>query len=165
MVCMLIVAVTTILVCAATCTQVRTLRIFLFVLEQCTVVCSIMFLTGKKCITCGCCGGSFDMIASIAYWIEVALSIVAWSFAISVVTIVRDEAFTDVIAGEAENIGSISGVEEITDGNFLYGFWLFIFCGTFVGSLCAIFAGWAAEGSCLGCFVDAVACLFCCKKK
>lgn len=138
MLCMLIVVGTAILVAAATCTQ---------------------------CVTCGCCGGSFDMIASIAYWLEVAISIVCWSFCISVVMIIRDEDFTEIVASEAENIGSIQNVKDITDGNFLWGFWLFIFSGTFVGSLCAIFADWAAEGSLLRCLTDCVAWMFCCKKK
>lgn len=138
MLCMLIVLVTSILVAAATCTQ---------------------------CVTCGCCGGSFDMIASIAFWVEVLLSIVAWSFCVSVVTILRGEAFTDLLVEEAENIGGIQEVTDIADGNFLWGFWIFILSGTIIGALCATFAGWAAEGSFLNCLVDAVACLFCCKKK
>jgi hypothetical protein len=132
--CMLIVGVTSILVAVATCTQ---------------------------CFTCGCCGGSFDWFASIAYWIEVGLSIVAWSFTISTVTTLRGESFQGLLEAEAENIEE---VDDVLEGNFLWGFWLFIFSGTFVGSLCAIFAGWAAEGSLASCFTNCVACVFCCKK-
>lgn len=128
MCCMFIVVVTSVLVAVATFTQ---------------------------CLTCGCCGGSFDYLASIAYWIEVGLSIVAWSFAISVVMLIRGETFQGLVESEAEEIEEL---EDIAKGSFLWGFWLFAFTGTIVGMFCATFASWAADGSILSC-------LTCCCRK
>ena len=148
------------------CTQQNTWRILammcLFIVLG-TAIC-VGLATFTQCLTCGCCGGSFDMIASVAYWIEVALSIVAWSFAISVVMMLKDQSITDLVQDEFDNIQNVENVTDLTEGNFLWGFWVFIFSGTFLGAVCATFAGWAAEGSFLKCFADCFACVFCCKK-
>ncbi|CAB9518620.1 expressed unknown protein [Seminavis robusta] len=121
-----------------------------------------------QCITCGCCGGTFDQLAMIFYWIEVILSIAAWSLCISVVSMLRGEDIQTILLGEFENVQQLENVEGIVDGNFLWGFWLFLFSGTVMGALCAIFADWAAEGSLLSCLFSCIsstcACIFCCKK-
>jgi len=104
----------------------------------CTILCSIItFITAClvlagflcTCVTCGCCGGSFDQIAVLGYWIEVLVSIIAWSFAISVMYILR-------------------GFEGV-DSNLSWGFWLFVASGTIFGGICATLADWAAESSIL----------------
>jgi hypothetical protein len=108
-------------------------------------------------------------------WIEVILSVVCWSFAISVVTMIRDESLDSLLYDEFENLASIKNVTsaeslitDVTQGNFLWGFWLFLISGTICGGLCAIFAQWAAEGSLLNCVCDAVTgllrCILCCGK-
>jgi hypothetical protein len=121
--------------------------------------------TFTQCLTCGCCGGSFDVIAMIAYWIEVVLSIIAWGLCISVVTILRGEDVQDIVLEEFQNIQNAQDIEDFEVGSgFLWGFWLFIFSGTFMGALSAIFADWASEGSLLKCLGNCVLCLLCCKK-
>lgn len=148
------------------CRQHNTWRILAMLCFIIVVGTGIMVLvaTLTQCVTCGCCGGSFDMIAMIAYWLEVVLSIVCWSFCISVVTIIQDVDFLDLATEEAENIAGLTKVDDLVNGSFLWGFWLFIFTGTIMGAVCATLADWAAENSCLRLITNCVACLFCCKK-
>ena len=138
----------------------------LFIVIGTAIMVGVAFCT--QCVTCGCCGGSIDMIAMICYWVEVALSIVTWSFCISVVTIIRDQEFTDILTEEAQNLAQVEEVMDITEGHFLWGFWVFIFSGTVMGAVCATFADWAADGSCLrmikNLITGVVSCLCCCKK-
>jgi len=144
---------------AKLCRQQNTWRILAMLCLFIVVGTGIMVLLASftQCLTCGCCGGSFDTIASIAYWIEVALSIVSWSFCISVVTIINDSSFTDLVQEEASNIVQLEDVTGLVEGNFLWGFWIFIASGTVLGAVCATLADWAGEGSILQC-------LFCCNK-
>lgn len=146
----------------------------------------VALATTTQCITCGCCGGSFDQLAMVLCWIEVILSIVCWSFAISVVTMIRGvdattlfwdevDTFSHIDFAEFTNITGVTSAEaavgdavtDITSGNFLWGFWLFMISGTVCGALCATFAGWAAEGSLLKCVCSAIIgffkCIFCIK--
>jgi hypothetical protein len=148
------------------CTQNEAWRILAMFCNFIVVGTAILvgLATFTQCLTCGCCGGSFDVIAMIAYWIEVLLSIVAWSLCISVVSILRGEDVQDIVWGEVQNIQDMQSAQNIVDGNFLWAFWLFLFSGTVMGALCAVFADWASDGSLLKCLGNCVACLLCCKK-
>ena len=96
-------------------------------------------------LTCGCCGGSVDFIVMILYSVEVACSIVAWSFTISTVYLLRD-------------------LEDTESAEFGWGFQLFIISGTILGLVCMTLSDWASEGSILKCLSDCCKCLVCCKK-
>ena len=96
--------------------------------------------------TCGCCGGSINVIVSILCWIEVLFSILAWSFAISTVVLLRDLDDTD-------------------SADFLWGFWIFLLSGTILGGVCAVLSDWAAEGSILKCALNCFKCVVCCGKR
>lgn len=93
--------------------------------------------TFTQCLTCGCCGGSFDQLAMVLCYIEVILSIACWSIVISVVTMIRGEDFQTIVVEEYETLSQISNVTDIesalnnvSQGNFLWGFWLFMISGT-----------------------------------
>ena len=92
-----------------------------------------------QCLTCGCVGNSMDCIVNMLFWIEVVLSIVAWSFVISFVNIIRD-------------------APQILSTGYLWGFWVFISSGTILGAIYAITADWAAESSFFRSFFRCLTC-------
>ena len=124
------------------CKNLMSWRVFSQICGIITLITAALVLAGFccNCVTCGCCGGSFDQIAVFGYWIEVFLSIVAWSLALSVMFILR----------------GFEGVES----NVLWGFWLFLVSGTICGGICATLADWAAESSLLKCLFDILCCCF-----
>ena len=69
-------------------------------------------------------------ISNVLFWMEVILSIVAWSFAIV-------------------SLREIKTSPAVTDSGYQWGFWLFIASGTVLGAIAAWMADWAAEDSCL----------------
>lgn len=130
------------------CRHNTTWRVMAMICGYIVVINGILILLAffTQCLTCGCCGGSFDYIAIFFYWIEVCCSIVAWSFTISTVYLYRDESDTQ-------------------SSEYLWGFYLFILSGTICGAICAGLAGWAAEGSFLKCIGDTIKCIICCGRK
>jgi len=127
--------------------------------------------TLTQCITCGCCGGSFQLIAMWLCWLEVILSIAAWSLVISTVSMMRNEDILTVLQEEgnavydataaaisSENAMAMEAV--YTEGYFLWGFWLFMVCGTVFGIFSAILADWASDGSLLKCVSNILCCCF-----
>ena len=92
------------------CNNLYTWRLFTILCSIITFITACLVLVGFiNCVTCGCCGGSFDQIAVLGYWIEVLVSIVTWSFAISVRYTLRE----------------LYGI----DSDLLWGFWLFVASG------------------------------------
>eukprot|EP00566_Odontella_aurita_P023317 CAMPEP_0113565964 /NCGR_PEP_ID=MMETSP0015_2-20120614/22463_1 /TAXON_ID=2838 /ORGANISM="Odontella" /LENGTH=205 /DNA_ID=CAMNT_0000468207 /DNA_START=159 /DNA_END=773 /DNA_ORIENTATION=- /assembly_acc=CAM_ASM_000160 len=87
---------------------------------------ALLICLGVTCqaFTCGGCGASFDLIAMLLFWIEVFVSIVAWSFGIVSVNMVNN-----------------SEIEGVSSG-YEWGFWLFIATGTILGAICAWLTDW-----------------------
>lgn len=113
------------------------------------IICLILVLIGGglvfmasccQMVTCGCCGNSLTCISNVIFWIEVVLSIVAWSFTIS-------------------SLKLIATAPSVTHTEYQWGFWLFLFSGTVFGAMAAWMADLAAEDSCLR---GAFHCLTCC---
>lgn len=92
--------------------------------------------------TCGCCGNSLTCIANVLFGLEVALSIVAWAFAISSLELIKE-------------------APAVSDSGYQWGFWLFVASGTVVGALATWMADWAAEDSCLKGIWHCVTCKSC----
>ena len=67
-------------------------------------------------------------MANFLFWVEVILSIVVWSFAISSLSLIKSSP-------------------SVSSSGYQWGFWLFIATGTVVGALAAWMADWAAEDS------------------
>ena len=81
-------------------------------------------------LTCGCCGNSLDCISNVLFGLEVLLSIVTWSVAVSTLRLIRAEP-------------------PVTSSEYQWPFWLFLGSGTVMGALATWMADWAAEDSCL----------------
>uniref|UniRef100_A0A7S1YTP6 Uncharacterized protein n=1 Tax=Trieres chinensis TaxID=1514140 RepID=A0A7S1YTP6_TRICV len=120
----------------------RTISIVCFLI----VILSGLFVLAATCCECftlGCCGESFHLVAMFLFWIEVSLSIVAWSFVISSMRFIQD-------------------APQVDEASYGWSFWLFIFSGSVLGAICATLADWAAEDSicvkCYSCFKK----IFCC---
>ena len=114
------------------CNQMNTWR-SLGIACLCLVLIGGMLVFAASCcqiVTCGCCGNSLTCVSNVLFWIEVILSIVCWSFAISSLHIIKD-------------------APSVTESGYEWGFWVFIATGTVVGALAAWMADWAAEDSCL----------------
>ena len=114
------------------------------------IICLILVLIGGglvfmasccQIVTCGCCGNSLTCISNLIFWVEVVLSIVAWSFAIS-------------------SLKLIETGPTVTSTEYQWGFWLFLFSGTVFGALAAITADWAAEDSFLRGIFHCFTCCF-----
>uniref|UniRef100_A0A7R9W1U4 Uncharacterized protein n=1 Tax=Pseudictyota dubia TaxID=2749911 RepID=A0A7R9W1U4_9STRA len=126
--------------------QTNTWRITAIICFIAQFVTAALVCMGACCqaFTCGCCGASLDLLAMIIYWIEVILSIVAWSFAI--------------VANNMVNNANVEGV----GGGYEWAFWLFIVTGTILGAICAMLTSWASDDSIIRkCF----RCVFCCCRK
>lgn len=103
------------------------------------IICLVLVVVGGslvfaasccQMVTCGCCGNSLTCVANVLFWIEVALSIVTWSFAISSLSIVK-------------------GHPAVSDSSYQWGFWLFLVSGTVGELLNARYVLYRVE-----CFVD-----------
>eukprot|EP00567_Pseudictyota_dubia_P014232 CAMPEP_0197439440 /NCGR_PEP_ID=MMETSP1175-20131217/6189_1 /TAXON_ID=1003142 /ORGANISM="Triceratium dubium, Strain CCMP147" /LENGTH=227 /DNA_ID=CAMNT_0042969357 /DNA_START=161 /DNA_END=844 /DNA_ORIENTATION=- len=128
------------------CRKTNTWRITAIICFIAQFVTAALVCMGACCqaFTCGCCGASLDLLAMIIYWIEVILSIVAWSFAI--------------VANNMVNNANVEGV----GGGYEWAFWLFIVTGTILGAICAMLTSWASDDSIIRkCF----RCVFCCCRK
>jgi len=115
------------------------------------IICLILVLIGGglvfaasccQMVTCGCCGNSLTCISNVLFSLEVLLSIVTWSFAISSLRIIKTGP-------------------QVTNSEYQWAFWLFIATGTIVGALAAWMADWAAEDSCLRGIWHCVTCRSC----
>ena len=119
------------------------------------IICLILMLVGGglvfaasccQMVTCGCCGNSLTCIANVLFGIEVILSIVTWSFAIS-------------------SLRFIKSGPSVTSTEYQWGFWLFLVSGTIAGALATWMADWAAEDSCLRgiwqCITPIITCRIC----